>query len=158
FIWGHMLLYYVSGTASMNAYFSANNPVGLEVEMLYRTIFNVLNILFGDSKEVKTVISDEWTSIGNGTQINVKTFFGTIYLYGGMFKGILAVIFYSFNIHAFFRLSRMKNSFIFLVLYCLLLSMLFFGWFDFYFNTVQYYESIFIAIILYFLKLKNETL
>lgn len=149
FIWNHMLLYYVGGTASMNAYFSSNQAVGVDPGMLYSTIYNAVYTLTGESENIKSFVSEEWTNIGKGRTINVKTFFGTIYLYGGLFWGIITTLFFSFNIHLFFKLSRAKNSFIFLVLYCLLLAILCFGWFDFYFNTVQYYESLVVATVIY---------
>lgn len=155
FIWNHMLLYYVSGTASMNAYFSAQNPVGIEPDMLFRTLNNIFYTLTGNSGEIKTVISNEWTDIGNGTVINVKTFFGTIYLYGGLTIGIISVMIFSIISNIIFKLSKRKNSFIFLVLSCYVLALLCFGWFDFYMNSVAFYESIFFAVIFNFLLIRK---
>ena len=145
FIWNHMILYYVSGTGGMNVYFTGGKPVGIEPDLLFRFFFNVFYTLTGNSHEVKTVISEEWTFIGIGNPINVKTFFGTIYLYGGEIVGILAIVFFSFLIHIIFKLR--KSNFLLLILYVFMLSMLCFGWFDFYFNTVAFYESIFLIFI-----------
>ncbi|WP_333662910.1 DUF6337 family protein [Chishuiella changwenlii] len=156
FIWRHMLLYYVSGISSMSAYFSMNNSVGIEWEMLYRFPINLINLLSGNSEDVKVGFSNEWTYIGNETTVNVKTFFGTIYLYGGFWIGIFSCCFFSFFCHLFFKMSKGRNSLIFLVLYCYLLAVLCFGWFDFYFNSLVFYESIFIAIIFNFIIINKK--
>src|SRR5690606_30030269 len=106
FIFEHMVMYYVSGIASMNAYFITNGPIGIEPELIFRSYFNILNLITGNSENVKNVISDEWTYVGNGTSLNVKTFFGTIYLYGGLYIGIVAVIIFSLFVHYLFAISR----------------------------------------------------
>lgn len=154
FIWSHMIMYYVSGTAGMNAYFSQTNIVGVDPELLYRYFFNLFYTITGNQSEVKTVISDLWTNIGNGYTINVKTFFGTIYVYGGEVLGTMTVIYFSFITHLVFKLS--KINFMALVLYTHLLAMLCFGWFDLYFNSVLFYESIIIAFILSFILIANK--
>lgn len=153
FIWNHMILYYVSGTGGMNVYFTNSGPVGIEPDLLFRFFFNVFYTITGNSKDVKTVISEEWTYIGIGNPINVRTFFGTLYLYGGEYFGLFAVIFYSFLVHLVFKLSR--GNFLFLILYVYILSMLCFGWFDFYFNSVAFYETIFLCILLGFVLVQK---
>ncbi|TCV10491.1 oligosaccharide repeat unit polymerase [Sphingobacterium alimentarium] len=155
FIWNHMILYYVCGVASMNAYFHTGALVELNPEFLFQSYFNVFYTLSGNSHLVGTVISDEWTYIGNSTTINVKTFFGTIYLYGGEYIGLLCIIIFSILLHAIFKLSKGKDSFFFLILYCFYLAVSCFGWFDFYFNSVATIESLVICLILNFIyKLK----
>lgn len=160
FIWKHMILYYVCGVASMNAYFTHDYIAGIDPEFLFQSYFNIFYVFTGNEDNVRTIISDEWTNIGNGVTINVKTFFGTIYLYGGLGYGILAIFIFSSITYIIFKLSLMKNNFFFVILYSYLLAMLCFGWFDFYFNNIATIETIVICLFLNFLykaKLNNGT-
>lgn len=145
FIWQHMVKYYVAGTASMSVYFSNYNPAGIEPEMLFRPFYNIIFLLTGNSQNIKDVISNEWTVIGTGpgTVVNVKTFFGTIYLYGGIKGGILAIVIFSFLSYFCLHLVQkgVKNVLI-ICLYVYILSTFCFGWFDFYLNTLALIEYV----------------
>lgn len=148
FIWQHMVMYYVSGTASMSVYFSNHNPSGVEPEMIFRSFYNTVNLLTGNSEDIKGVISDKWTVIGPGAMVNVKTFFGTIYLYGGLGGGIVAVIIFSFlsYISLYWVQKGSKNIFN-ICLYVYLISTFCFGWFDFYLNTIALIEYMAITFL-----------
>ncbi|MFV0230408.1 oligosaccharide repeat unit polymerase [Empedobacter falsenii] len=151
FINNHILIYYVSGVASMSAYFSdPSHSIGLDKELLFRPLFNYIYVFSGNPENVKVAFSDIWTDIGNDTRINVKTIFGTTYLYGGLLIGILSTFIYSFITYNFFFLALKKNI-IGIVFYSQIISMLIFGWFDIMFNTVMFYESLFLSLILVFL-------
>lgn len=152
FIWEHMIMYYVSGTASMNAYFSGKGDIGIDSEMLFRSFYNIVYLVSGDSDLIQNVISDEWTFIGNGTVINVKTFFGTIYLYGGLWYGIFSIIVFSFFSHLLLKLVINTKDIFTVALYVFILSTFCFGWFDFYLNTLAVYEYIGIVFFVNLLK------
>lgn len=148
FINNHILVYYVSGVASMSAYFSDPSfSVGIDKELLFRPFFNYIYVLTGNPELVKVAFSDIWTDIGNDTKINVKTIFGTSYLYGGIFIGILSTFVYSFLTYNFFFLALKKNI-VGIVFYSQIIAMLIFGWFDIMFNTVMFYESLFLCVVL----------
>jgi hypothetical protein len=81
-------------------------------------------------------------------EVNVRTFFGTIYVYGGLVKGILfaagsGFIIYSLKVYTFFA-----RKIIFMVLFSIFISALFLGWFDFYFNKLFFYEVTVYAFLL----------
>ena len=78
---------------------------------------------------------------------NVKTFFGTIFIYGGIWGGIFTVIVYSLVGHLLLVCSLKKNQFA-LFLYCICLAALTLGWFDLFFNMIAFYEYIIFAILL----------
>lgn len=155
FIFNHTLLYFVSGTASMNAYFQNIYITSLDPEILIKPLLNFFYSITGQTDLITTAVSDIWTPIGNGTSINVKTFFGTIYLYGGLGYGILTVIIFSLILHKVFLDSLKTRDFFSLALYVQLISVLSFGWFDFYFNSVSFYDTIFFTLLFKFLFLKN---
>ena len=81
---------------------------------------------------LEKVYSDLWTAVGPGMESNVKTFFGTIFIYVG---------------HLLLVCSLKKNQFA-LFLYCICLAALTLGWFDLFFNMIAFYEYIIFAILL----------
>ncbi|TDQ73500.1 DUF6337 family protein [Sphingobacterium yanglingense] len=159
-IFNHMILYYVSGTAGMNAYFSSFGSTGLEPEMIFRPIFNTIALISGNREEVKVAFSDIFTNIGEGRVINVRTFFGTLYMYGGTKIAILAIFIFSFICHLILKKGLLTYNLMYLALYTFILSIICFGWFDFYFNSLLFYETIAFALFLnliFLTKKRNAT-
>lgn len=110
FLINHISIYYFSGVGSLSAYIENHYQVGLDPYLLFRPIENIVNILNGDP--LKNTISSEWTYMGGGTYTNVKSFFGTIYLYGGLYWGIFTVLVYSFVVHFIF-FKKTKRIFLY---------------------------------------------
>jgi len=145
FIFSHFLFYLNSGIVGLSEYMNNNREIGLSFEFLYQPIFNIYYKLSG--VEPKSILSDLLTVINGDQASNVKTIFGTIYIYGGVIGGIITVFIggtlsYSLLILNYF----IKNYFLF-ILYLLILSGLFLGWFDYLFNTINYYEMAFVSLL-----------
>lgn len=144
FILNHILFYFTSSIAGLSYYVQHDMSVGISMDMLFMPIINLFNKLL--NQPVNEVVSQLWTPVGTGQSSNVKTFFGTIYIYGGVWGGILTILIWSFFCHSLLILSRKKNIFFFLV-YTIFLASLLFGWFDLYLNTIAFYEFMLYSII-----------
>lgn len=145
FIFNHTFFYFVSSIASFSQYCKINAPIDISVETLFMPVVNFYYKLMGIPLE--KVYSDLWTAVGPGMESNVKTFFGTIFIYGGIWGGIFTVIVYSLVGHLLLVCSLKKNQFA-LFLYCICLAALTLGWFDLFFNMIAFYEYIIFAILL----------
>lgn len=137
FIVHHTLFYLTTGISGLSYYIQHGLSTGISLEMLFMPIINLYNKLSG--QPTQDVISQLWTPVGIGQASNVKTFFGTIYIYGGFWGGIFTTLVWSLLCHLLFILSLKKNIFFFIT-YIIFLTSLLFGWFDLYFNTVAFYE------------------
>ena len=145
FIYNHTYFYFVSSIASLSNYCMNDYQIGIAPEVLFMPIINLYNKLMG--LPLEKVYSDLWTDVGPGLQSNVKTFFGTIYIYGGLWGGILTIIIYSLVAHVLLIFSLYRNYFFYFA-YCLCLSALALGWFDLFFNMIAFYEYIVFAILI----------
>ena len=146
FIINHTIFYFTSSIASFSQYLYQGNTMGLDFQFLFMPFFNLYNKIIG--LPMQEVISDLWTQIGVDSSSNVKTFFGTIFIYGGYCGGIFTSFIWGLLVYFSFIMS-IKGYWIFAANTCLLISALFFGWFDLYFNTFAYYEYFFYSIILF---------
>lgn len=145
FIIHHALFYLTSSISGLSYYIQHNLPTGISLDILFMPIVNLYNKLSG--QPTQDIISQLWTPVGVGQSSNVKTFFGTIYIYGGIWGGIFTTIIWSFLCHLLFILSRKKNIFFFIT-YIIFLASLLFGWFDLYLNTIAFYEFLLCSLIL----------
>ncbi len=145
FIIHHALFYLTSSFSGLSYYIQHNLPTGISLDMLFMPIVNLYNKLSG--QPTQDILSQLWTPVGVGQSSNVKTFFGTIYIYGGIWGGIFTTIIWSFLCHLLFILSRKKNIFFFIT-YIIFLTSLLFGWFDLYLNTIAFYEFLLCGLIL----------
>lgn len=154
FILTHIYFYFTSGIVGFSNYVKDGAPIALNFNLLFMPILNLYNKLNGI--ELQPVVSDIWTYVGDNKTSNVKTFFGTILIYGGYVGGIVTTIIWSMVCHLNFILAKSNNSFFFLN-YLLLLAALLLGWFDCFFNMISYYE--FMIYVIFFqiaFELKNR--
>jgi len=152
FFTNHFLHYLFSGTLGMSMHLDYNYPVDDNWVYLFNPLINIFNAITGT--EISSNSSDFWIHTG-ANWTNVKTFFGTIYIYGGVTKGIIiSMIFGMFYYSFLFFLGISRNIYI-LVVYVLLLACLFFGWFDSYMMNLTSYEVPVLGI-LFFLISKSK--
>lgn len=147
FILNHILFYFTSSFASFSSYLRHGYPMGVNLEFLFMPIVNTYNKIVGIP--LNEVISELWTQVGPDSYSNVKTFFGTIFIYGGYIGGIFTSFVWGVVVYLSFILFY-KGYWFFAANTCLMLIALFFGWFDLYFNTFAYYEYMFYSILLFF--------
>jgi len=156
FIVRHMADYLLAGPIGFSEHLTQGLPIGTNPEYAFTPLINIFRFIIGE-KPLNT-ISDYFVTIPTGFTPNVKTFFGTLYIYGGytfIFTSfILGVIFYSYLlIHNY--LSNSNFTPFITTLYSFMLGLLFMGWFDIYATQLSFYEVPIIALFLHFIfKLK----
>ncbi len=153
FVKHHFVFYTYSGLLSFSEYVKQDLEMGVNWKLLYQPIFNIYNALTG--KEAESVVSDLWIRIDdmyeNGS--NVKTFFGSIFIYGGWFGGIITSAIWGAGCYLVLSLTILTRNIIFFTIYLLVLATLFFGWFDVYFNGISYYEILFFWLMVIFIEI-----
>jgi hypothetical protein len=149
FLFRHSLEYCFSGILGLSGHLNQKMPVGIDSSLLINNLENLYFFLF-DRDEIKPAVTHFFVKIGPAEYetSNVKTFFGTIYIFGGPFFGSVYVFMCGFILYLKLIVLRYLNNPFFLILYSFLLSALFFGWFDFYYNVLTYIEIPVVLIIL----------
>jgi oligosaccharide repeat unit polymerase len=139
----HVIQYAGYGIESFSQHFYYDQPIGVQWERLCFSFISVWNKITG---QPPIEMINLWNSAGLEIEGNVHTFFGCIYICGGIVGGIITTILCGIISYVLFYLALEKNIF-FIFLYCILLtSFLIYGWFDYaIFNTIWFYEYIFIA-------------
>jgi oligosaccharide repeat unit polymerase len=146
FIRNHFIVYTNSGLLSFSEHLRLNKKIGISLEFLFEPIYNIYYKLTG--KEMISIISNLNERIGSQQYSNVKTFFGEIYIYGGIIGGIFTSFVWGWVTYLFLALSVMIKDVFFFLIYFIIISALFFGWFGIYFNNLTYYEIIIVGIFL----------
>ncbi len=142
FITTHFLSYVVAGIVGFSEHIRQNLPVDIDFYLIFQPIRNLYNAFTGG--EIFGRVSDIWvvTNVIYAKNSNVKTFFGDIYIYSGLIKGALVTAVFGITSYFFLIITILKKELLFLILYLLMISSLSFGWFNFYFNDLFYYEII----------------
>lgn len=156
FIITHFLSYLFSGVLGLSEYVKADGIVGIDPYMLINPIVNLYNKIIG--MEIMNTYSNINTSIGNDADVNVKTIFGSLYLYGGIFWSIIFTFILGSVYYLLLIFTIKIKSIIILITYFTLLTLLFFGWFDTYTSNLFIYEYFIFGILLYafFGVIKNK--
>ncbi|GET29338.1 hypothetical protein SD074_15400 [Prolixibacter sp. SD074] len=148
--------YLIAGPIGFSEHLNQNLPIGTNPSYAFTPIINIFNFIFG--KPPIDVISSYVVYIPTDFSTNVKTFFGTLYVYSGIKYVItsftLGFIFYIYLL-IFIYSIKINIAPLIVTLYSFMMGLLFMGWFDCYIIHLQFYEVPFIAIFLHFLsKLK----
>lgn len=149
----HFLHYFTSGTLGYSYDLQHNCPDRNGFEYLVSPFVNIYNWLTGN-KELLSPVNPYYHHTGiNFT--NVRTFFGTMYIYCNVFQFVI----YTWIVSTFIYLIRLlalhnRNVFTHAILsyYCALLAM---GWFEFYFFHLAVIEVPLITILLMVLSYKK---
>ncbi|WP_348810465.1 DUF6337 family protein [Flavobacterium maritimum] len=157
FIFQHMIDYLLSGPIAFSEHLNQNLPIGTEPGYAFTPLINIFRFLIGE--DPLSPISNYYVTIATGFEPNVKTFFGTLYIYGGLSyvltSFIFGIIFYCYLL--FFSYSiKSQNAPLVTSLYVFMLGLLFMGWFEIYVIHLTFYEIPFWVFLLIFLfKLKK---
>ncbi|MFB6340425.1 DUF6337 family protein [Saccharicrinis sp. FJH62] len=138
FIKKHFITYTNSGILGLSEHIKTHQDVGLSLELLFQPIVNIFHVITGSS--AKNVISDIRIMIGESTSTNVRTFFGTVYVYGGLWGGILTIIIWSIFVYLPLVLTIRLRNLIVGVIYLFIAATLVYGWFETYLNQLPAYE------------------
>ncbi|QKJ64821.1 DUF6337 family protein [Flavobacterium sp. M31R6] len=158
FIFQHMIDYLLSGPIAFSEHLNQNLPIGTEPGYAFTPLINIFRFLIGEKP--LSPISNYYVTISTGFEPNVKTFFGTLYIYGGLSyiltSFLLGIMFYSYLLVFCYSLNSQSTPFV-TSLYVFMLGLLFMGWFDSYVIHLSLYEIPFWVLLLHFLfKIKNS--
>lgn len=143
----HFFTYLFAGILGLGEHLRQGLPTNIDFLLVIQPVINIYNFLTGG--EIVNTLSSFWVPISDihAKQSNVKTFFGDIYLYSGMLKGMLFISFLGLLSYFFLALTIIQKSFMYLILYLFMISSFMLGWFSYYFNSLFYYEVIVYAFI-----------
>ena len=161
FIIRHMADYLMAGPIGFSEHLTQGFPIGKIPEYPFNPINNIFRFIVGEPPI--NPISTYFVNIPTGFETNVKTFFGTLYIYGGytyiLSTFILGIVFYIY-LFIYSYLQKTGIAPFITTLYAFMLGLLFMGWFDCYAILLTFYEVPLMAIGLHFLfklkKLSNE--
>jgi hypothetical protein len=162
FLFRHSLSYCFSGILGLSGHLDQNMPFGIDKSLLFNNLKNIYFFMF-DRDEIRSAVTKFFVRIGQEAYetSNVKTFFGTIYIFGGPLFGSVYIFLCGLILYLKLIVLRYFNNPFFLILYSFFLSALFFGWFDFYYNGLTYIEipvALIILSIIYDILNRNRKL
>ena len=133
FVGEHIVHYFTSGTMGWSFDIDQNMPDRKDFEYIVAPFVNIVRAIKGE--ELVSVVNRFYWCTGTDitTLTNVRTFFGTLYIYSDAWQFITYTLFLSTFIYAWKVATIFRQSVyldIILFYYCGLLMM---GWFEFYF-------------------------
>lgn len=147
FIVGHFIHYLTSGTLGLSSDALAGFPDSGSFENLWIPIINIINVVSGQG-ELMSPINPLYYNTGLNLT-NVRTFFGTIYIYSSYLEFVVYILLSSAMMYLL-KLSTMKwqNIYMYVIYFfeCGLLSM---GWFEFYYFHLAAFEVPVMALLLW---------
>lgn len=129
------------------------------VDYLFTPFLNMYNVLAGN--EMLTNLNTHYFCTSwPGLQNNIRSFMGTIYVFGGPWFFAPIVMLFSSIAYLFRILLLRKPAIHWLLIDAWLCAILFMGWFDYYFALLQPLEVIVLFLVfgftLHFLKLDSD--
>lgn len=150
----HFLHYLTSGLMGL----SVDAQQGLwetsDPSMIFSPFINFIQLFIGNplGSPVNPFFLDSGV---DGT--NVRTFFGTIFLYLPMYFSVIYVLLISFVFYQFRMLNLLTKNICIAMLDIWFCILLFMGWFDFYFQTLNSLEVPFwIVLLMFFNNFMNK--
>lgn len=160
YIFGHMEDYLLAGPIGLSEHLTQGFSIGSNPEFAFTPIINIFKFLFGEN--TISPISVYFLNIPTGFETNVKTFFGTLYVYGGysymITSFLFGIVFYLYLL-VFCYSSRLRIAPFITTLYVFMLGLLFMGWFEVYVIHLSFYEApiwIFLLHLLFKLKIQDD--
>lgn len=137
FIVEHFLHYLTSGVNGLSVDMRAGFLETPKPEYVFAPFINIVYMFTGDKLIIP--ISDIYHDTGLGGT-NVLTFFGTLFIHLGMLGSILYVLLFSGLIYLLLKYVKSTSSMYFTAIYVWWCSLLFMGWFEFYFWNLSFIE------------------
>ena len=133
FVGEHIVHYFTSGTMGWSFDIDQNMPDRKDFEYIVAPVVNIVHSIKGE--ELVSVVNRHYWCTGTDitTLTNVRTFFGTLFIYSDAWQFITYTLFLSTFIYAWKAAALIKQNIyinVILFYYCGLLAM---GWFEFYF-------------------------
>lgn len=136
----HFTGYVYAGVLGFSEHTRQGLPLGVDPEGLFANLRNLFNVIAG--REVSGVVSPYHVLIDEKglVDVNVKTFFGTILVNGGIVIAIIYTFFLSIIFYFLWILSSLTRNYWLVIMYTFFASALVVGWFDFYYNQLPFLE------------------
>lgn len=158
FIYNHFIFYLISGTSGLSGDMQYGILEQAHPEYIFAPFMNLFYMLDSTKPLVVPINSVFIDSGWLGT--NVRTFFGTIYINLGTWGSILYIFFFSSFMYLMLLWVKTKANLFNLSIFVFYCTLLFLGWFDFYFASLAVLEIPFFFLILsgilYLDKIKKE--
>ena len=150
-------MYIISGVQSFNVNLSNNNEIFKEISNpVYAPVINLFS-KFGIIDRIDT-INHIWVNIGyiknyGEITVNTNTHIGTLFLYCGIFMGIIVNSIIGLIAYIFYYAAVNKKEIIYVVRYSLFVTGLILSWFDYYYMQIFW---IYLIVIFYlFIKVSK---
>ena len=151
FVLRHFYFYLTSGTLSMSEFVQIGTFQNTGDHMSFPILSLVRSAI---SEETPAGHSTIWytTDLILGTQSNVFTFFGTLYIYNSLIYFILYSLFFGGLSYHIANVVRNNKSIFLVILHAFNLSVLFFGWFNCEYFLTTIWEIFFYCLLFYFIS------
>jgi hypothetical protein len=150
FLGRHFLTYLFSGVLSGGEQIAGSGgPLAPDAATIFLSLRNIVATILGDPLEPLSDATDHWVTIAaDGTQANVFTLFGVLYMYLGPAGTAVYICMLAAATYALFGAAIRRGEPWILSGLCLLLGFLSFGWFHFFFWLLSPIEAIGFAFVL----------
>ena len=137
YIQKHFVTYLTAGVYGLSEDMSRGIVETQDPTKIYTSLINVAHLFTGE--EMVSPINEHYivtTKLDNNT--NVRTLMGSLYIYLGASHAIAYLLVFSILAHLLFFAARQRESLLGLVIVGWLLGNLFMGWFEFYFQHLNF--------------------
>ncbi|MBN2813586.1 MAG: oligosaccharide repeat unit polymerase, partial [Bacteroidales bacterium] len=126
----HFIDYLTSGILPLSEYMKYNHFTEISPQYVFSPFINLYHSLAGG--EMVGAHSELWitTDVLSNFESNVFTFFGTIYIYSGIYYGIIFSFILGLINYLLLYLTKSRNSFFIAAAYFNAIAILFWGWFN----------------------------
>lgn len=142
--------YLFAGTLGLSEHLRNHIIIKYDPFFLINPIRSIFNFITGN--EMQGVVQKVYVNILAGDHIsstNVRTFFGTIFLNSSLIGGTFYIIALSLFIHFLFGIFLHSRNIWIVLMTTFFLGGLALGWFDMWFNHLNYYEiSVYVLIMM----------
>ena len=147
YVFQHFIHYLTSGTLGLSVDMQLGFPDTGDFETIWAPIINLINVFIGKDELISPINPFYYNTGVNIT--NVRTFFGTLYIYTNAFQ-FMWYLLLSSTLMYFLKLSTIKwnNIYVYVIYFfeCGLLAM---GWFEFYYFHLVVFELPIIVVLLW---------
>lgn len=148
FVFVQFFRYAFAGVLGLSEFIKHQGEFGIGPSVIINPIINLYLKISGSG--IFNKYDSVNTFIGADMNSNVKTIFGTIYLYAGLTWGCVFTLLVGAISYLFLILTIKTHNIIFLIIYGTFLTMFLFGFFDTYSSNLFFYEFPIFGIVLYF--------
>lgn len=146
FVYEHFIHYFTSGIFGLSSDMAHGFPDKGDFETLIAPFVNLFNQIFRD-KEILSPVNPVFFHTGISFT-NVRTFFGTIYIYSGEVGFVFYVLFASIMMYVLKMCTLIFNNVYVYVIYFFECGLLGMGWFEFYFFHLAMIEVPVLTLLL----------